>query len=109
MSGGGGGGVRRRVRRATSPAGPPRPGARPGPPSAGTAPRSFRQTAPVPDIPDDAGAPPAGTTATATLEQPPDGRARQPLDLLIWDAPNIDMTLSTVIGARPTAETRPRF
>jgi putative heme uptake system protein len=38
-----------------------------------------------------------------------DGRARPALDLLIWDAPNIDMTLSTVIGARPTAETRPRF
>ncbi|WNV75738.1 NYN domain-containing protein [Geodermatophilus sp. DSM 44513] len=39
----------------------------------------------------------------------PDGRERPALDLLIWDAPNIDMTLSTVIGARPTAETRPRF
>jgi uncharacterized protein len=39
----------------------------------------------------------------------PAGRSRPALDLLIWDAPNIDMTLSTVIGARPTAETRPRF
>ncbi|WP_204261440.1 NYN domain-containing protein [Blastococcus saxobsidens] len=38
-----------------------------------------------------------------------DGRSRPPLDLLIWDAPNIDMTLSTVIGARPTAASRPRF
>src|SRR5699024_5144720 len=38
-----------------------------------------------------------------------DGRARPTLDLLIWDAPNIDMTLSTVIGARPTAASRPRF
>ena len=37
------------------------------------------------------------------------GRPQPALDLLIWDAPNIDMTLSTVIGARPTAETRPRF
>jgi uncharacterized protein len=37
------------------------------------------------------------------------GRSRLPLDLLIWDAPNIDMTLSTVIGARPTAASRPRF
>jgi uncharacterized protein len=35
--------------------------------------------------------------------------ARPVLDLLIWDAPNIDMTLSTVIGARPTASSRPRF
>jgi uncharacterized protein len=63
----------------------------------------------VADTPDDAGIPRAGTTGTATLEAPRDGRARPPLDLLIWDAPNIDMTLSTVIGARPTAETRPRF
>ncbi|WP_249933223.1 NYN domain-containing protein [Blastococcus sp. CCUG 61487] len=35
--------------------------------------------------------------------------AKPALDLLIWDAPNIDMTLSTVIGARPTAASRPRF
>ncbi len=41
-------------------------------------------------------------------ERPPGG-SRLPLDLLIWDAPNIDMTLSTVIGARPTAASRPRF
>ncbi len=41
-------------------------------------------------------------------ERPPGG-SRVPLDLLIWDAPNIDMTLSTVIGARPTAASRPRF
>jgi uncharacterized protein len=41
----------------------------------------------------------------------PLGGPREPaaLDLLIWDAPNIDMTLSTVIGARPTAASRPRF
>ncbi|WP_233496054.1 NYN domain-containing protein [Geodermatophilus sp. TF02-6] len=38
-----------------------------------------------------------------------EGRGRPALDLLIWDAPNIDMTLSTVIGARPTAASRPRF
>jgi uncharacterized protein len=31
------------------------------------------------------------------------------LDLLVWDAPNIDMTLSTVIGGRPTPASRPRF
>jgi uncharacterized protein len=54
------------------------------------------------------------TAATATLEPEPAAeewaaRPRPALDLLIWDAPNIDMTLSTVIGARPTAETRPRF
>jgi len=31
------------------------------------------------------------------------------LDLLVWDAPNIDMTLSNVIGGRPSASSRPRF
>ena len=34
---------------------------------------------------------------------------RQPLDLLVWDAPNIDMTLSNIIGARPSPASRPRF
>ena len=34
---------------------------------------------------------------------------RKPLDLLVWDAPNIDMTLANVIGARPSASSRPRF
>jgi len=38
-----------------------------------------------------------------------DGAGRQPLDLLVWDAPNIDMTLANVIGARPSASSRPRF
>jgi uncharacterized protein len=31
------------------------------------------------------------------------------LDLLVWDAPNIDMTLANVIGSRPTPSSRPRF
>jgi putative heme uptake system protein len=34
---------------------------------------------------------------------------RPELDLLVWDAPNIDMTLSNVIGGRPSASSRPRF
>ncbi|GAA4350636.1 NYN domain-containing protein [Angustibacter luteus] len=34
---------------------------------------------------------------------------RTPLDLLVWDAPNIDMTLSNVIGAKPSPASRPRF
>jgi putative heme uptake system protein len=59
-----------------------------------------RQTAPVIES-----APPATGPAPDATE----GRARPALDLLIWDAPNIDMTLSTVIGARPTAASRPRF
>jgi uncharacterized protein len=98
--------TRRRIaRRATSPAGPPSPAWR-----------------------DDGGAsllvtggPPTGHTdavldteiaerpTTDALEEELAGRARPALDLLIWDAPNIDMTLSTVIGARPTAASRPRF
>src|SRR5690349_13403376 len=39
----------------------------------------------------------------------PDEGERPPLDLLVWDAPNIDMTLANVIGARPSATSRPRF
>src|SRR4249920_2049265 len=35
--------------------------------------------------------------------------ARTELDLLVWDAPNIDMTLANVIGGRPTPASRPRF
>lgn len=31
------------------------------------------------------------------------------IDLLIWDAPNVDMTLSNIIGRRPTSATRPRY
>lgn len=31
------------------------------------------------------------------------------LDLLVWDAPNIDMTLSNIIGERPSPSSRPRF
>ncbi len=39
----------------------------------------------------------------------PDLDGDRPLDLLVWDAPNIDMTLSNVIGGRPTPASRPRF
>src|SRR3954471_8712116 len=92
--------ARRRVRRASAPAGPPRTVADlPGAVLTGGG-----HTAEVLESPDLAGQQAAGI-ATA----PADGRPRPALDLLIWDAPNIDMTLSTVIGARPTAETRPRF
>jgi uncharacterized protein len=42
-------------------------------------------------------------------EAPPLGGERLELDLLVWDAPNIDMTLSNVIGGRPSASSRPRF
>ncbi|SFT90564.1 uncharacterized protein SAMN05660657_03804 [Geodermatophilus amargosae] len=99
---------RRAVRRATAPAGPP-PAAPPATPLAPhtaptpvpvTATEPTGQTAPVTTISEE---------ATVTEPQPDEGRGRPALDLLIWDAPNIDMTLSTVIGARPTAASRPRF
>ena len=48
---------------------------------------------------------PAPAPEPAPEPQPP----LQPLDLLVWDAPNIDMTLSNVIGARPSPASRPRF
>lgn len=37
------------------------------------------------------------------------GRDGGQLHLLVWDAPNIDMTLANVIGSRPTPASRPRF
>lgn len=44
----------------------------------------------------------------ATPQYPlPAGQAG--LDLLVWDAPNIDATLAQVIGAKPTAANRPRY
>jgi uncharacterized protein len=44
---------------------------------------------------------------TEVAEAPADDRPA--LDLLVWDAPNVDMTLSNVIGGRPTPSSRPRF
>lgn len=35
--------------------------------------------------------------------------APPPRVLLVWDAPNMDMSLGTLLGARPTAAFRPRF
>ncbi|KQS67058.1 hypothetical protein ASG41_11035 [Modestobacter sp. Leaf380] len=96
---------RRRSRRATSPAGPP---SRVVLPDSGHAPvPPTRHTAGVtvtadPDVQPDAD--PVVLDATA-----PGAAGRPALDLLVWDAPNIDMTLATVIGARPTAASRPRF
>jgi putative heme uptake system protein len=91
---------RRVVRRARSPGGPP-----PRTPD-----EPARQTAAVSESPDAAASSLSVLDpGTAPDEAAADGRGRRPLDLLIWDAPNIDMTLSTVIGARPTAASRPRF
>jgi len=86
-------------RRATAPAGTPTAPTRPPMPSI----EPDRQTEPMTEMLDEATGPAGGYDGI-----PSDG-ARQPLDLLVWDAPNIDMTLSNVIGARPTAASRPRF
>jgi len=48
-------------------------------------------------------------TEFMSAEAPPLSGERLELDLLVWDAPNIDMTLSNVIGGRPSASSRPRF
>lgn len=32
-----------------------------------------------------------------------------PTTLLVWDAPNLDMSLGSILGGRPTPGTRPRF
>ncbi len=45
---------------------------------------------------------PAGASIVTTL-----GPA--PRVLLVWDAPNMDMSLGSLLGARPTAAYRPRF
>ena len=42
------------------------------------------------------------TTPTGSPDAPP-------RVLLIWDAPNLDMSLGSILGARPTAAYRPRF
>ena len=54
---------------------------------------------------------PPGETVGPDRAHAPEGADddRRELDLLVWDAPNIDMTLSNVIGERPTPDTRPRF
>lgn len=101
--------MRRVSRRATAPAGPPVPGGAAPLPQATGVPASG-QTAPVLDSPSAPDAPAALVDAVPSAGAAADGgRPRPSLDLLIWDAPNIDMTLSTVIGARPTAASRPRF
>ena len=86
-------------RRATAPAGTPTAPTRPPvPPADGD-----RQTEPMTEMLDEA------TASAGEYDGVSSDGARQPLDLLVWDAPNIDMTLANVIGARPTAASRPRF
>lgn len=89
----------RRRRRATAPGGTPTAIARPPVPPVDP----DRQTGPMTEILDDATGSVDGHEGFSS-EGP-----RPSLDLLVWDAPNIDMTLANVIGARPTAASRPRF
>lgn len=49
---------------------------------------------------------PAERLADRPADRPAD---RKDLDLLVWDAPNIDMTLSSILGSRPASSDRPRF
>lgn len=44
--------------------------------------------------------------ATFSYSEAPE---RRPVVLLVWDAPNIDMGLGSLLGTRPTAAHRPRF
>lgn len=48
-------------------------------------------------------------TAAPPASDPHDLSTAGALDLLVWDAPNVDMTLANVIGSRPTPASRPRF
>ena len=51
------------------------------------------------------------TVIDETIEAPPDVEPVPPTRrvLLVWDAPNLDMGLGSILGGRPTAAHRPRF
>jgi uncharacterized protein len=51
---------------------------------------------------------PMGTTATASAVDAA-FTGPSPRVLLVWDAPNMDMSLGSLLGARPTSAFRPRF
>lgn len=57
----------------------------------------------TPTVPDVA-APGAGVGGPEAAVEPPPART-----LLVWDAPNMDMSLGSLLGARPTSAFRPRF
>lgn len=50
---------------------------------------------------------PGDATAISTPE--PAGGLQMQRVLLVWDAPNLDMGLGSILGGRPTAAHRPRF
>ncbi|MGD9621669.1 MAG: NYN domain-containing protein [Mycolicibacterium sp.] len=57
----------------------------------------------VPDLPDAPDVGEVGPRPETSRANPP-GRV-----LLVWDAPNLDMGLGSILGGRPTAAHRPRF
>ena len=57
----------------------------------------------------DTAAVPAPSTAPPALRNEPDVQAPLKRVLLVWDAPNLDMGLGSILGGRPTAAHRPRF
>jgi uncharacterized protein len=54
-------------------------------------------------------APPSVVTGDLSQEGPPDCAKPTQRVLLVWDAPNLDMGLGSILGRRPTALERPRF
>ena len=56
------------------------------------------------NAPDVSGLPDVGAPA-----QPPNPNSITGTVLLVWDAPNLDMGLGSILGGRPTAAHRPRF
>jgi len=49
------------------------------------------------------------TTDSTETDAVADRPATPPRVLLVWDAPNLDMGLGSILGGRPTAAHRPRF
>lgn len=51
------------------------------------------------------------SSATGTADHPGRATPSDPPErsLLVWDAPNMDMSLGTLLGTRPTSAFRPRF
>jgi uncharacterized protein len=52
---------------------------------------------------------PMGTAVPGSVAAVPSPVAPTARTLLVWDAPNMDMSLGSLLGARPTAAFRPRF
>jgi uncharacterized protein len=53
--------------------------------------------------------PPSELTGDLSQVDPPGFTAPTQRFLLVWDAPNLDMGLGSILGRRPTALERPRF